>query len=185
MEIHEEFTKWALERGVKINCIAAHRFEGRGLGIIAEKEHEVCGRSNCLAVYMFGFCSSYLLSVLIFFFLASSVQVVRLLASTPRSPQFMQDIPSRRSRIFAFTKMHFFYSWGINLPSHFEMYVVFRDFLYKFSSKLQKSFFRPVHELVLYSLSCPAFICSLTLSEFWNVFTWNDHIIHTCQISCS
>ncbi|OWP06732.1 SET domain-containing protein [Marssonina coronariae] len=37
MEIHEEFTHWARERGVKINGIAAHKFEGRGLGIIAEK----------------------------------------------------------------------------------------------------------------------------------------------------
>ncbi|KAH7342382.1 hypothetical protein BKA65DRAFT_503985, partial [Rhexocercosporidium sp. MPI-PUGE-AT-0058] len=39
MEIHEAFTAWAFERGVKINAIAAHRFEGRGLGIIAEKRH--------------------------------------------------------------------------------------------------------------------------------------------------
>ncbi|KAH6724575.1 putative SET domain-containing protein [Leptodontidium sp. 2 PMI_412] len=39
MEIHEAFTEWTLERGVKINGIAAHRFEGRGLGIIAEKKH--------------------------------------------------------------------------------------------------------------------------------------------------
>lgn len=42
MEIHEAFTKWAVEKGVKINGLAAHKFEGRGLGIIAEKRHEVC-----------------------------------------------------------------------------------------------------------------------------------------------
>jgi hypothetical protein len=41
MEIHEEFTNWAVERGVKINGVAAHKFEGRGLGIIATKKHEV------------------------------------------------------------------------------------------------------------------------------------------------
>jgi len=41
MEIHEEFTKWAIERGVKINGIKPHRFEGRGLGIIAEKDFRV------------------------------------------------------------------------------------------------------------------------------------------------
>ncbi|CZT40887.1 uncharacterized protein RSE6_00558 [Rhynchosporium secalis] len=40
MKIHEAFTKWAVERGVKINGIAAHKFEGRGLGIIAEENHE-------------------------------------------------------------------------------------------------------------------------------------------------
>ncbi|KAK2629696.1 hypothetical protein QTJ16_000516 [Diplocarpon rosae] len=38
MDIHEEFTKWAVQKGVKINGIAAHKFEGRGLGIIAEKK---------------------------------------------------------------------------------------------------------------------------------------------------
>jgi len=41
MEIHEEFTKWATERGVTINGIRPHRFEGRGLGIIAEEGFEV------------------------------------------------------------------------------------------------------------------------------------------------
>jgi len=43
MEIHEEFTKWTVGRGVKINGIRAHKFEGRGFGIIAEKDFEVCG----------------------------------------------------------------------------------------------------------------------------------------------
>ena len=37
MEIHQDFAKWAVARGVKINGIAANRFPGRGLGIIAEK----------------------------------------------------------------------------------------------------------------------------------------------------
>ncbi|KAK0127103.1 hypothetical protein ONS96_006661 [Cadophora gregata f. sp. sojae] len=39
MEIHEAFTEWALDKGIKINGIAAHTFEGRGVGIIAEKRH--------------------------------------------------------------------------------------------------------------------------------------------------
>jgi hypothetical protein len=42
MEIHEEFTEWAVTRGVKINGIKAHRFDGRGLGIIAKKDFKVC-----------------------------------------------------------------------------------------------------------------------------------------------
>lgn len=42
MEIHEEFKKWAVERRVKINGVSAHRFEGRGLGIVADKKLEVC-----------------------------------------------------------------------------------------------------------------------------------------------
>ncbi|EPE32172.1 SET [Glarea lozoyensis ATCC 20868] len=37
MENHIEFTKWVVAQGVVINGIAAHRFPGRGLGIIAEK----------------------------------------------------------------------------------------------------------------------------------------------------
>lgn len=41
MEIHEEFTEWAVKNGVKINGVAAHKFEGRGLGVIATKRHEV------------------------------------------------------------------------------------------------------------------------------------------------
>jgi len=39
MEIHEAFAEWASERGIEINGIAAHTFEGRGVGIIAEKRH--------------------------------------------------------------------------------------------------------------------------------------------------
>lgn len=37
MDIHKEFAEWAVARGIKVNGIAAHRFPGRGLGIIAEK----------------------------------------------------------------------------------------------------------------------------------------------------
>ena len=38
MEVHREFTEWAVSRGVKINGIATHEFTGRGLGIVAEKD---------------------------------------------------------------------------------------------------------------------------------------------------
>jgi hypothetical protein len=41
MDVHNKFTEWAIEKGVKINGIKPHRFEGRGLGIIAEKDLEV------------------------------------------------------------------------------------------------------------------------------------------------
>lgn len=41
MDKYEEFTKWASTKGVKRFGIAAHRFEGRGLGIVAEKRIEV------------------------------------------------------------------------------------------------------------------------------------------------
>ena len=42
MEIHEAFAEWVSEKGIEINGIAAHTFEGRGVGIIAEKRHAVC-----------------------------------------------------------------------------------------------------------------------------------------------
>jgi hypothetical protein len=38
MDIHKEFTEWAVARGVKLDGIATHRFPGKGLGIIAERE---------------------------------------------------------------------------------------------------------------------------------------------------
>jgi len=41
MEIHEKFAEWAVEKGVKINGIRPHRFEGRGLGIIAGRDFKV------------------------------------------------------------------------------------------------------------------------------------------------
>lgn len=58
MEIHEAFAEWASERGIEINGIAAHTFEGRGVGIIAEKRHAVC-----LTVQPFIFPSVMLLRV--------------------------------------------------------------------------------------------------------------------------
>jgi hypothetical protein len=41
MDIHENFTAWSIEEGVKINGIKPHRFPGRGLGIVAEKDLKV------------------------------------------------------------------------------------------------------------------------------------------------
>jgi len=46
MEHHEKFTEWAIGKGVKINGIRPHRFEGRGLGIIAEKDLKVRGHTS-------------------------------------------------------------------------------------------------------------------------------------------
>ncbi|TAQ84510.1 hypothetical protein B7494_g7176 [Chlorociboria aeruginascens] len=40
MDIHKEFTTWALAQGVTLNGIAPHMFPGRGLGILAEKTLE-------------------------------------------------------------------------------------------------------------------------------------------------
>jgi len=45
MERHIEFTEWAVAQGVKLNGIAAHKFPGRGLGVIAEKRIVVRGIS--------------------------------------------------------------------------------------------------------------------------------------------
>lgn len=42
MDVHEEFTEWALAQGLNLNGIAIHRFPGRGVGIIAERELNVC-----------------------------------------------------------------------------------------------------------------------------------------------
>lgn len=42
MDIHEKFHEWAREVvKVEINGIVAHRFEGRGLGIVAERDFKV------------------------------------------------------------------------------------------------------------------------------------------------
>jgi hypothetical protein len=41
MEKHVKFTEWAQAEGVVINGVAAHKFHGRGLGIIAEKNFKV------------------------------------------------------------------------------------------------------------------------------------------------
>ena len=59
MEIHEEFTEWAVAKGVNINGIAAHRFPGRGLGIIAEKNFKASPYSSSLlyvCVFALLFC---------------------------------------------------------------------------------------------------------------------------------
>ncbi|RDL36070.1 SET protein [Venustampulla echinocandica] len=40
MEAHRKFSEWAVSQGVEINGIAAHRFPGRGLGIIAQRNFE-------------------------------------------------------------------------------------------------------------------------------------------------
>jgi hypothetical protein len=51
MDIHKRFMEWAIERGVKINGIRPHRFEGRGLGIIAERDLKVReGISLCYSI---------------------------------------------------------------------------------------------------------------------------------------
>jgi hypothetical protein len=41
MDIHNEFTQWALAWGVKLNGMATHRLPGKGFGIIAEKNLKV------------------------------------------------------------------------------------------------------------------------------------------------
>lgn len=41
MDAHLEFTKWAVGKGVKIYGVSSHRFPNRGLGIVAEEDHEV------------------------------------------------------------------------------------------------------------------------------------------------
>jgi hypothetical protein len=57
MENHIEFTKWAVAQGVVINGIAAHRFPGRGLGIIAEKNLKV--RMTILSNFWFNVLSEF------------------------------------------------------------------------------------------------------------------------------
>jgi len=37
MELHEKLTEWAVSRGTKLNGITAHRFPGKGMGIIAQR----------------------------------------------------------------------------------------------------------------------------------------------------
>ena len=59
MEIHEKFTEWVKERGVKINGIRPHRFEGRGLGIIAERDFEVRGTCFKLCYFVWLFLLPY------------------------------------------------------------------------------------------------------------------------------
>ena len=40
-EKHEAFRKWALSQGVELNGVTAHRFPGRGLGIVATEAAKV------------------------------------------------------------------------------------------------------------------------------------------------
>ena len=58
MEKHEKFTDWALTQGVKINGIAAHKFPGRGLGIVAKKKHQVLEVHPC-CIYSSGLICLY------------------------------------------------------------------------------------------------------------------------------
>lgn len=53
MDIHERFMEWAVEKGVKINGIKPHKFEGRGLGIIAEKDLKVRGYTSLFCLVLF------------------------------------------------------------------------------------------------------------------------------------
>ena len=53
MEDHEKFREWVtVEKGVKINGITAHKFEGRGVGIIAEKRLEVRDIFYCVLMFL-------------------------------------------------------------------------------------------------------------------------------------
>ncbi len=77
MEIHEKFTEWAIEKGVKINGIRPHRFEGRGLGIIAERDFKVrrtSSRCFCMSqLVIFRSCSRLAIRVLHYEFPVSSI----------------------------------------------------------------------------------------------------------------
>lgn len=41
MQIHHEFTQWAVNQGVIINGIAPFRFPGKGLGLVANRDFKV------------------------------------------------------------------------------------------------------------------------------------------------
>jgi hypothetical protein len=71
MDIHREFTEWAVARGVKLNSIAVHRFPGKGLGIIAEEKLEVCRTNLCAELFHVLFVSQE-------FFLAPSAHSIPL-----------------------------------------------------------------------------------------------------------
>ena len=67
METHKEFTKWAASQGVKIGGIAAHRFPGKGLGIIAKKRQ---GATHYYSLY----CFYGQLSIVIYHFCVQGLQ---------------------------------------------------------------------------------------------------------------
>jgi hypothetical protein len=56
MDIHNEFTEWAIARGVKLNGIAIHKFPCRGLGILAEKQFKVCRTNFYVVLIWLHFC---------------------------------------------------------------------------------------------------------------------------------
>lgn len=41
MEVHDDFTKWVVDKGVLLNGVASHRFPGRGMGVITTRAHKV------------------------------------------------------------------------------------------------------------------------------------------------
>lgn len=41
MQVHQEFTKWAVNQGVVINDVSPFRFPEKGLGLVANKNFEV------------------------------------------------------------------------------------------------------------------------------------------------
>jgi hypothetical protein len=62
MEKHHDFARWASTEGIHINCIAPYRFEGRGLGIIAEKQLQVRRHAlldKFIALFDFPQCSGH------------------------------------------------------------------------------------------------------------------------------
>jgi len=78
MEEHEKFTEWALAQGVKINGVAAHRFPGRGLGIVAKEKRNVrrtispVPLFHCSVLFYFHTASAVLLGYAPFSWLRSS-----------------------------------------------------------------------------------------------------------------
>ena len=60
MDTHKEFAEWVVARGVKVNSIAAHRFPGRGLGIIAEKNFKARSEASLVfPFHLFLYCRSF------------------------------------------------------------------------------------------------------------------------------
>ncbi len=51
IDIHKEYTEWAVAQGVKLNSIMAYKFPDRGFSIIVEKKLKVC-RTNLYATFI-------------------------------------------------------------------------------------------------------------------------------------
>ena len=49
-EEHEQFTEWAISQGIIANGVGPARFPGRGLGMIATRNIEVCDYSSAISV---------------------------------------------------------------------------------------------------------------------------------------